>query len=192
MLNKTWPAALLAALPLISAAQTTVQDCQEAMRHGDFTAAARHGREAGGYDGLMCAGRAQLALSDYASAASTFAALETSAREPFQQAVVAIFRARCARGLGRVEEALAHYERSLTLARSLQYKQAVMTALNESGQLLQAGGDVQGALARFREAYDHAANDNERAECHHLIAFAHSALGNHDKAIEHQLKSVVL
>ena len=192
MSSKALPLLLLAVLPLACPAQESQQTCSGLLRRGDFAMAIRLGLGAGGYEGLMCAGRAQLAIEDYTGASKTYAELEKIAVEPFQQMVANAFRARAAKGLGDTQGALAFYERGLDLARSLKQSQAIMTSLNESGQVLQSRGDLKSALERYREAYHHAANDNERSECHHLIAFAYSALADHDKAIEHQLKSVML
>lgn len=181
-----------ASLPLVCLAQEGVHGCHAALQRADFASAIKLGREAGDYEGLLCSGKAQLASGDPTGATATFADLAKIADTPSRQLVAMVFRARAAKASNHAQEALDLYDRALTLARSLGQKQSILVTLNESGKILQASGNLQGALDRFREAYGYAANDNERAECNHLMAEAYSALGNHDKAIEHQLKSVML
>ena len=181
-----------AIFPILGHAEDALQACQKALSAGDYAQAAKTGKEAGGLDGAMCSGRALQASGDYAGAAAAFAEAERIAHEPFDQMLAITFLARANRAAGKVDEAFKHYERSLKIAREQKQKQELMIILNESGQLLQARGDFRAALERFKEAYSFAANDNERSECNQLIAAAYSQLGEHDKAIEHQIKSVVL
>lgn len=185
-------AVFFSVFPLLCAAQDALLSCRESLAAGDYAAATRLGRQAGGFDGLMCAGRALLASADYAGASAAFAEAEKLQSEPFELMLAATFHARANKGLGKLDEALEYYDQSLEIARGLGQKQAQMINLNESAQILQSRGDVKLALDRFKQAYLNAANDNERSECNHLIAIAYMQLGDYDKAIEHQLKSVVL
>lgn len=178
--------------PAFGHAEDALQSCQKAFAAGDYPHAVQYGRQAGGFDGAMCAGRALQAQGDYAGSAASFAEAERGAREPFEQMLAITFLARANRAAGKVDKAIGHYERSLKIATEIKEKQAQMINTNEIGQLLLAKGDKQGALKRFKEAYPLAANDNERSECNQNLAAAYSQLGDYDHAIEHQLKSVVL
>lgn len=183
---------LLALSPLLCEAQDGLQGCRESLAAGDYKAAAKLGWQAGGFDGLMCAGRAQFTSGDFAGASESFTKAGNLHREPFELMLAATFQARTFRSLMKLDDALEKYAQSLEIARRIGQKQALMINLNESGQILQSRGDVKPALERFKEAYLNAANDNERSECNHLLASAYAQLGDYDKAIEHQLKSVVL
>ena len=185
-------AIFLAALPVVCMAQDALQNCRDSLASGDYAAAIKSGQQAEGFDGLMCMGRAQSASGDYAGASGTFTQAGKSAREPFEQMLALTFLARASQGLGKSDDALEQYAQSLKIARQIKQRQGQMIDLNESGQILQSRGDLKRALEYFQEGYLNAANDNERAECDHLIAFAHSQLGDHDKAIEYQLKSLML
>ncbi|OGV73052.1 MAG: hypothetical protein A3B82_06040 [Methylophilales bacterium RIFCSPHIGHO2_02_FULL_57_10] len=181
-----------AIFPLLGHAEDALQACQKALSAGDYAQAAKTGKQAGGFNGAMCLGRALQASGDHAGAAAAFAEAEHNAHEPFDRMLAITFLARTSQAAGKVDEAFSHYERSLKIAREQGQKQALMITLNESGQLLQARGDFRAALGHFKEAYSLAANGNERSECNQLIAAAYNQLGDHDKAIEHQLKSVIL
>lgn len=179
-------------LPGIALADDALQACQKALGAGDYAQAAQLGQKAGGYAGAMCRGKAQLAAEDFTNAAATFGEAEKSTQEPFEQMLAITFLARASQGAGKTDEALGHYERSLKIARQIKQSQALMINLNEIGQLLQEKGQTKPALDRFLEAAPYAANDNERSECDQLIASAYNQLGDHDKAIEYQLKSVLM
>jgi tetratricopeptide (TPR) repeat protein len=183
---------ILAALPNIVLADSAVQSCQKALNAGDFSRAAEAGKQAEGYDGGMCRGKAQLANNDFGNAAASFAAAEKATQDNFQQMLAVTFLARAQQGANKIDDALASYDRSLKIAQQIKQQQGIMINLNESGQLLQSKGDIKGALERYLKAMPNAGNDNERSECDQLIAAAYSELGDHDKAIEYQLKSVLM
>lgn len=183
---------VLTVMPLICNAQDALQNCRESLSKGDYSSASRSGRQAGGFDGLMCSGRAQLSSGNYAGALDAFLEAGKQTQNPFSQMLVATFQARASNALGKPDDALALYAQSLEIARRIGQKQALMINLNESAKILQARGEIKPALERFKEAYLNAANDNERSECNHFLAFAYMQSGDFDKAIEHQLKSVVL
>lgn len=182
----------LAALPNIVLADDAGQACQKALNTGDFTHAAEAGTQSKDYDGIMCRGKAQLANNDFTHAITSFAEAEKATKDDFQQMLAVTFQARALQGAEKADEALASYDRSLQIAQQIKQQQGIMVNLNEGGQLLQSKGDTKGALERFLKAAPSAANDNERSECNQLIASAYSELGEHDKAIEYQLKSVLM
>jgi len=178
--------------PCMAMADDAVQSCQKALSEGNYAQAVQAAQKGSGYEAVMCRGKAQFANSDYINAAMTFAEAEKAAKEPFEQMIATTFLARASQGAGKSDDALAQYDRSLKIAQQIKQKQGVMVNLNESGQLLQAKGDTKAALERFLQAQPYAANDNERSESQQLIAAAYSELGDHDKAIEYQLKSVLM
>jgi tetratricopeptide (TPR) repeat protein len=176
----------------VAAANDNLQDCRNALSQGNYAQAAQFGQKADGYDGAMCAGRALLSADDAQGAVTAFSRAETSAHDTFEQMLAITFLARAHQAAGKGDEALGHYQRSLKIAQQAGQKQAIMVNLNESGQLLLAKGDAKSAVENFKQAYPNAANDNERAECNELIASAYRQLQDYDKAIEYQLKSVLL
>jgi tetratricopeptide (TPR) repeat protein len=182
----------VALLPITGHAADDSQSCQQAFSAGNYVYAAQAGREKASFDDLLCAGRAQQALGDNNTAEKSFAEAEHLAREPFDTMLAITLLARSSQAAGKSSEALAQYDRSLQIARKLKQSQGQMVSLNESGQILQAQGNVKVALEHFHEAYPFAANDNERSECNQLISAAYSQLGDFDRAFEYQLKSVML
>lgn len=172
-------------------ADDSVQGCKKALESGDYQRAVQIGLQAKVAEGALCAGRAQQAQGDLIGAASAYSDAERLAQGPFERMLAITFLARANRDAGKMGDALGHYARGLKIARELGEKQAQMINLNESGEVLLSSGDAQAALDRFREASTLAANDNERSECNQLMAAAYGRIGEHDKAIEFQLKSVL-
>jgi len=191
-MKKSLAAAVVAFVPLIGQAADPLQICQKAVEARDFAAAAQTAAAQSSFAGAMCAGRAQQAIDDYPAATGSFAKAEQLAGDTFDQVIAITFLARSVRAAGKPDEALAHYERSLKLARDIKQTQAQWANLNETGQIYQEKGDFKAALGRYTEAHRYAANDNERSESNQLLAAAWHQAGNHDRAIEYQLKSVIL
>lgn len=181
----------LAAFPILSQAGA-MEDCQKAVEAGDFATAAQTAGAQNTFDGTMCAGRAQQALGENAGARSTFAKAEALAKDKFGSMLAMTFQARAARAVGDSDAALTHYNRSLKLAHEIKAPQGEWANLNEIGQIYQDKKDFTTALGRFKDAYPFASNDNERSESNQLIAAAYHLAGDHDHAIEYQLKSVIL
>lgn len=182
----------LLVVPLSGLAEDPLQSCQKAVEARDYAAAAKTATAQIGFEGAMCAGRAQQAIEDYSAAQSTFTKAEQLAGDTFDRMIAITFLARSVQAAGKPDEALAHYERSLKLARDIKQTQALWANLNEIGQIYQDKGDFKAALERYTEAHAHAANDNERSESNQRLAAAWHQAGNHDRAIEYQLKSVIL
>lgn len=183
--------ACLALLPLVSNADA-LQNCQQALDAGSFAVAAQTSASQKSFDGLMCAGRAQQALGDYAGAAANFVKAEQLADGKYGSVLAITFQARAALAAGHSDEALAQYNRSLKLAHEIKLWQGEWSNLVEIGQIYQDKSDLKTALEKYQESYPYASNDNERSESNQRIAAAYHAQKDYDRAIEYQLKSVLL
>ncbi len=178
--------------PFLSLAVDSQQTCLRALEANDFDAAAKTATAQNTYEGLMCAGKAQLATNDYASAELTFNSAKKLSASKFDSMVAITFLARSMRNSGKVEESLAQYQRCLKLAKEMDFQQGQWTSLNEMGQIFQEKEDFVTALKNFKQASQLASNDNERSESNRLIAETYFQSNDLDHAIEYQLKSVVM
>ncbi len=178
-------------LPVVSHADA-LKNCQQALDAGDFAVAALTSSAQKNFDGLMCAGRAQQALGDYAGASASFVKAEQLADGKYGSVLAITFQARAALAAGRSDEALAQYNRSLKLAHEIKLWQGEWSNLVEIGQIYQSRNDLKTALEKYQESYPYASNDNERSESNQRIAAAYHELKDHDRAIEYQLKSMLL
>lgn len=178
-------------LPLVSYADA-LQNCQQALNAGDFAAAAQTSATQKSFDGFMCAGRAQQALGDHAGAAANFVKAEQLADGKYGSVLAITFQARAALAAGHPDEALVQYNRSLKLAHEIKLWQGEWSNLVEIGGIYQSRNDLKTALEKYQESYSYASNDNERSESDQRIAAVYHEQKDYDRAIEYQLKSVLL
>lgn len=179
-------------IPLSAQADDPQLVCEKALTARNFKVAAQTAAGQTSFDGAMCAGRSLLAIGENDAAESSFTKAERVAASQFNRMVAITFQARAAYADGKADAALKHYSKSLALAAEIKALQGQWTSLNESGQILLDNKDYQGALVNFKQGYPFASNDNERSESNQLIAAAYHLSGDHDHAIEFQLKCSIL
>ena len=144
------------------------------------------------YEGLLCKGRALGLQGNYADALSTMELAANSTKDDFSQLISHILIGNLHQSNQQPEAAIASYQKSLAISE----KTANKTYTRISHQLI---GDVHFKAKALNAALDSysisthlANNDNERAESFERLAKTYNAIGNHDKAIEYQLKAVVM
>ena len=188
---------LLILLTLFSApALAGADSCEQALDAGNAAAAVSAGQEAvkgerGPREAYLCLGRAQGELGRFDEALSALQAAEKLAQQPLDRMTALTLQGNVLRSAQKFAEAVALYRRSLEIALAEKNTAFERIDRNQMGSALQESGDAAAALEQFQQGLKVAANDNERADSHGRIAAAQSLLGQHDKAIEHQLKSVL-
>lgn len=173
-----------------------IQACDQALQDGTYDQAAAHADQAlklapDSRHAYLCLARAQGAAGKHAEALAALQQARKLATQPIEQMVALTLIGNEHLATGVHQEARVAYQQSLDLARRANNKRFQHINLNQLGTVLQADGDVAGALELYRQGYPFAANDNERADSNARIAAAHSLLGEHDKAIEYQLKAML-
>lgn len=166
--------------------------CSEALIAGKFDEALQQGEKDNSHDGHVCAARAMLAKGSAKDALRHLDLSEKLAQTAYEKMLTATYQGRAAKALGDIDSAIHHFEQAVTLASESRQKQAQWFNLNEIGQIQLDHRSAQTSLETFVKAYSYAANDNERAESNRLIASAHKALGDINRAIEYQLKATLL
>lgn len=170
--------------------------CNQALEAGDAAQAVAQAQEAlrtaaNKRETYLCLGRAQGELNRHTQA---LAALEEAGKlsiQPQERMLALTLLGNAQRNAGNPAQAIVAYQQSLEIARAEKSSGFELLNLNQMGVAMQQSGDNAAALEHFRQGLALAANDNERADSHARIASAYSLLGQHDKAIEHQLKSVL-
>lgn len=142
-------------------------------------------------EAFLCQARAQDELGHYEEALVSLQMAEKLATQPLERMVALTLQGNVLSAGKKPAEAMVAYRQSLQIA--LNEKSAAFELINRNqlGAVLQESGDTAAALEQFQMGLKVAANDNERADSHARIAGAQSLLGQHDKAIEHQLKSAL-
>ncbi len=141
---------------------------------------------------LLCRGRANSGLGQHDLALSDLQAAEKLSVTPLEHMKGLTFIANAQRDAKNYNEALSSYRQSLAIAQAQKDRQFERINLNQIGDTLTASNQLDAALQSYLAAGKLDANDNERAEGYGLIAAAYEALGQHDKAIENQVKATVM
>jgi tetratricopeptide (TPR) repeat protein len=87
-------------------------------------------------------------------------------------------------------EAIASYEKSLKVSETEKNDKFRLINHNLIGEAHAQNNDLNAALASYLAGSELTKNDNERADSYERLGATYSALGQHDLAIEHQLKGV--
>lgn len=189
--------ALLAALPAWAGnAAQSVQGCDQALQSGDFVQAATHAEAAlrdapDNRDAFLCLGRAQGGRGNNAEAVAALLTAEKLSVQPVEHIVALTLLGNQYQSAKSYAQAIDAYRQSLAIARTEKSARFELINLNQIGEALEGAGDPSAALEHYLQGLKLAANDNERADSNARIAAAHSVLGDHDKAIEHQLKAML-
>lgn len=187
----------LVATPIwAGSAAPAVEICDRALQSGDFAQAVAHAEaalrvEPDSRDAYLCLGRAEGERGNAAEAVAALQAADKFSTQPVEHIVALTLLGNQQQSAKAYEEAIAAYRQSLAIARAEKSTQLERINLNQIGEALQGQGDPAAALEHYLQGMKLAANDNERADGNARVAAAHSLLGNHDKAIEHQLKAML-
>ena len=177
----------------VFAAATACEQALEAGDPGKGVAVALDGAKSDSEkrEAYLCQGRAHEALGQYDAALVSLQSAQQLATQPVEKMIALTLQGNVLRAAKKPAEATTAYRQSLQIA--LNEKNAAFELIdrNQLGAVLEESGDTAAALDQYQLGLKIAANDNERADSHARIAGAQSLLGQHDKAIEHQLKSVL-
>lgn len=143
-------------------------------------------------EALLCKGRALGAQGQYNEALTV---LETAAKQPqsaLDQMISHIFIGNLHKENNKNEAALASYAKSLSISDVEKNDQFKRISLNLMGEAHAQSNDLNAALANYLASLKLAKNDNERADNYERLGATYSALGQHDLAIEYQLKAMLM
>lgn len=179
-----------------------VSVCNSALEKGDLTTATsvaakilKH--EASNRGALLCKGRAlgsqsQDSQGNYNEALSALELALKNSQAGLEQIITTIFIGNLHRKNNQNAEAIASYEKSLNISRVEKNEKFERINLNFIGDTYTQNKDLNAALTSYLAGFKLSMNDNERAESYEHLAATYSALGQHDLAIEHQLKAMLM
>jgi tetratricopeptide (TPR) repeat protein len=149
-------------------------------------------QDANNRDALLCKGRALGAQGKYEAALS---ALELAAKQS-QLGFDGIISYLLIGNLHLVNkkniEAIASYEKSLAICEAEKNDKFKLINYNLIGEAHTQNNDLNAALASYLAGSKLTKNDNERADSFERLGATYSALGQHDLAIEHQLRGMLM
>jgi len=170
--------------------------CNKALHDGDYIQAVGLANQAlktssGDRKAHLCLGRALGGKGDHNGAITALQAGDKLSTNALEHSVALTLLGNQYASVRAYTEATEAYRASLAAARADKNQHFVRINLNQLGEVQQAAGDNAGALEYYLQGQRLAANDNERGEGNACIAATYSLLGNHDKAIEYQIKSLL-
>lgn len=171
--------------------------CNEAVNKGDAETALRYAetileKQSADHEGLLCKGRALKIQGKYPEALATMQSAVEAAKEPFAKTISYILIGNLHQSNDKPEEAIANYTKSLEICAQTGNQTYSRINHNLIGDTHRKQNDLNAALDSYATGLRLANNDNERAESFENLAKVYNAQGNHDKAIEFQLKAVVM
>lgn len=174
--------------------------CNAALNKGDITSAISAADdvlklEANNRDALLCKGRALGAQSPggqgkYEAALSALELAAKQSKTGLDEIISYLLIGNLHKANNKNAEALASYEKSLKASEAEKNDKFKLINHNLIGETHAQNGDLNAALASYLAGFNLTKNDNERADSYEHLAGAYSALGQHDLAIEHQIKGV--
>lgn len=170
--------------------------CNAAIGDGDASKALAYAeralqKEADNREALLCKGRAHGGIGQNKQALAALQAAEKASATPLEHMVARTLIGNVQNSDGQSGEAIASYRQSLAVAEQSQNKAFQRINRNLIADIQLQNNEALPALENYLTASDFAANDNERADSYARIAAAHSKLGQHDLAIEYQLKAAL-
>lgn len=144
------------------------------------------------HTGLLCKARAQDAMGEYQPALKTFDAAIKVAEPGFDLMITHLLVGNLHKKNQQLEAALNSYQKSLSITETENNNQYKRINLNLIGEIYAANKDFNTALTNYQAGAKLAMNDNERADNYERVAGMHSALNQHDLAIEYQLKGMLM
>ena len=148
--------------------------------------------DANNRDGLLCKGRALGAQGNYKEALSALELGANQSKEPFEQIISQLLIGNLHKENKQYAAAIASYNKSLALCLEQKNQKFAHINYNLIGESYTQNGDLNAALASYKTGEKQAMNDNERADSQERLANTYSALGQHDSAIEFQVKAILM
>lgn len=148
-------------------------------------------------DGLLCKGRALGAQSQGAQGKydAALSALELAAKQSkpgFEEIITYLLIGNLHKQNNKNAEAIASYDKSLKVSEAEKNDKFKLINHNLMGEAHMQNNDLNAALASYLAGYKLTKNDNERADSFERLGITYSTLGQHDLAIEYQLKGMLM
>lgn len=159
----------------------------EALAAADKALSAGDNREV-----LLCKGQAHAELKQYNESLAVLQSAGKLSQRPADHVITLLLIGNVQKDAGKQAEALESYKQALDVASEKQDKTLQRLTMNIIGDTQVEAGQVQAGLQHYLQAAELAANDGERGESYARIASAYAGLGNHDQAIEYQVKALLM
>lgn len=178
----------------VNAMDSAMSACNQAVEKGDAATALSLSskvlsKNKNDKDALICQGRALSAQGDLSGAVTSFKAAIDNSVDVFDKTVASILMGNAYKVARQYDQATASYQQSLAFAQADKNQKFERISQNLIGDAYFSDKKFEQALAAYTLANKLSANDNERGESFENIALMHHRLGQHDSALEYQIKA---
>lgn len=142
--------------------------------------------------GLMCKGRALLAMGKAEEAKAEFIAADKKALNDFDKTVANLLLGNLQKKQQHYQEAIKLYEISLAFAQKDDNRNYARVSYNLLGETYGLLGDYATSLKYLEEGEKLTMNDNERADSYERIAANYQAQQQFERAVQYQIKGVTM
>jgi tetratricopeptide (TPR) repeat protein len=142
--------------------------------------------------GMMCKGRALLALGKQDEAKTAFIEADKKASNDFDKTVANLLIGNLEKAQQHYKEAIELYEKSLSYALKDDNRNYTRVSYNLLGDTYALLAEYPTSLKYLEEGEKLAMNDNERADSYERLAANYQAQYQFDKAIEYQIKGITM
>lgn len=142
--------------------------------------------------GMMCKGRALLALGKTEEAKTEFTLADKKASNDFDKTVANLLLGNLQKQQQQYQEAIKLYETSLALALKDDNRNYARVSYNLIGETYGLLANHEMSLKYLEEGEKLAMNDNERADSYERIAANYQAQQQFDNAIAYQIKGITM
>ena len=143
-------------------------------------------------DGLLCKGRALGAQGKYDAALSALEKAAKQSKPGIDEIISYLLIGNLHKENSNNGAAMASYEKSLKVSETEKNDKFKLINYNLMGEVHTQNNDLNAALASYLMGSKLTKNDNERADSFERLGITYSALGQHDLAIEYQLKGMLM
>ena len=169
--------------------------CNQSVNKGDYPLAVNQAdallkMNVNNNEALLCKGRALGAQGKYSEALSVLMLAEKQSTDNFNSVISNMLIGNLHKANQKYAEAIASYEKSIGFAKTSTNEKLERANHNLIGAVHSQNKDYNASLASYLVGSKLAMNDNERAESFSLLAANYKTLGQHDLAIENQVKAV--
>ena len=159
--------------------------CDELLSNNQYEEALK--TKKGEYKSAFCHGQANLKLHHYDDAFNDFKLADKLAKNDVDHSMANLLEGITLKEANKLDEALLHLKNSIS--RTQTNKSFKRLYLVEIGETLLLLTKYEEAANIFAEAYELAANDDERSSNLDRVAYAYASMKNFTKAIEFELRA---
>jgi len=188
---------ILLFLNISTAFSAEAESCQQALQKGDYAKALSTAKNAlkgnpKEVDTLLCQGRAFIASNDFNNALDSFKLAQLNASDSAQKTIAALLIGSTHLSLKQLDLAITSYQQALDHAKTTDSTTYVRASHLALGNAYLNDQQFELALAQYQAVNKLDANDNERGESFEKIALTHHKMGQHDAALEYQIKAYMM